>query len=381
MGTSQGQDPPRRRLETILHSATVRAWDVPTHHMVGDFGTMAQRRMSDATDDLHVFEWPVRHPSHNAAFLFLPSTPSPTSSTPSQGVQSTTPSTPARPARSRCAHSSRRCGPEPHSSTGGEATPRHFPGPGRQQSHASRSRATGRQAVLPHSGSVRRSWALRHAASLRQIARHICRRRPLPVSWSALGPNSLATHARGHTSQILAQRRPGRAPGRDLCGRLRQDWGCTKRATSHRTCPSQSTTGTTTDGGMLYGSLLQPRHHAMLRTGQHHVPQSLHRSPGILRPAHGTLHLGRTPAAKLAGIRRQHGRRGSPQEGLWQGRLRQRHVGGLLGYCSTPWLETTTSTTPSASTVWGQRAPGGRRSAQASALERLSRNVCMHGET
>ena len=59
------------------HNATIRAWDVPTHHMAGDFAAMA-RRMTDAGDDLHVFghdllnvyrQWPVRHPSHNATFL------------------------------------------------------------------------------------------------------------------------------------------------------------------------------------------------------------------------------------------------------------------------------------------------------------------------
>ena len=59
------------------HNATIRAWDMPTHHMVGDFAAMA-RRMTDAGDDLHVFghdllnayrQWPVRHPSHNATFL------------------------------------------------------------------------------------------------------------------------------------------------------------------------------------------------------------------------------------------------------------------------------------------------------------------------
>ena len=59
------------------HNATVRAWDVPTHHMVGDFVSMA-RRMADDRNGLHFFghdllnayrQWPVRHPSHNATFL------------------------------------------------------------------------------------------------------------------------------------------------------------------------------------------------------------------------------------------------------------------------------------------------------------------------
>ena len=59
------------------HNATVRAWDVPTHHMVGDFVSMP-KKMADARSCLHVFghdllnayrQWPVRHPSHNATFL------------------------------------------------------------------------------------------------------------------------------------------------------------------------------------------------------------------------------------------------------------------------------------------------------------------------
>ena len=50
----QAQDTPGEDWRRSSHNATVRAWDVPAHHNVGDFVTMA-RQMSTEDADIHVF--------------------------------------------------------------------------------------------------------------------------------------------------------------------------------------------------------------------------------------------------------------------------------------------------------------------------------------
>ena len=285
------------------HNATIRAWDVPTHHMVGDFAAMA-RRMTDAGDR----QWPVRHPSHNATFFrtkhgltlwfHLAMCFGATASVWNfnrvadalqlltrmllllvgghyvddfNGVEYAEHSDSAFNAFSEFFHvldlrvkdSKAQPPASRHVIQGVEVqvrqdgvelcpTPRrvaklrrHSPGVGVQLLDPTRSRTSCWQTFVPDSGGVRRSGTRGLATCVRQGSQHPNRRGPVPLDRAPLRPVRPGSHPGRRQAKVPSQLGPPKATGRDLRGRLRQD---TKQATSRMTCRSLHTPETTMAG-------------------------------------------------------------------------------------------------------------------------------------
>ena len=164
------------------------------------------RRMADAQDDIHVFghdllnaywQWPVRHPpvpqrhvpthrtwvdavvplghvlwGHSVGVELQPgggrlaaphahAAPTSRCALQGQGLQGPAACQSPRPPRCRSTRPARRSGTQPHPTTSGETAPRHRPGVGVQLPDVVRSCTTRGQALVPHSGCVRRSGACR----------------------------------------------------------------------------------------------------------------------------------------------------------------------------------------------------------------------------
>ena len=68
------------------------------------------------------------------------------------------------------------------------------------------------------------------------------------------------------------------------------------------------------------------------------VQASVHLRLGGLRTTHSGVPARGPPSSKVGRLHRQHGRRSGPQEGLRQGRLRQRHAVSLLEHCRQTWM-------------------------------------------